>query len=132
MSFNRRNTIKITAILMAAIFCFLLIKYMGLMDFIPQLRASAESPDGNFKVYVYQKRLFPRPIFPRMGATAKVYDKDGNLIFNEIIYHDDDWDDTVGEAYNKISFQGDEIHISPGVYAPKKSYVIKNSTLGKK
>ena len=101
----------------------------GLHDYIPRLRASAKSPDGMLTVAVYQKRLMPRPFFPRMGATAKIYDRNGNLIYERIIFNDDDWDDTVGNAFKEISFVDDEIRIGPGFYAPEQIYVIKKSEL---
>lgn len=102
---------------------------MGLHDYIPRLRASKTSPDGTLTVKVYEKRLSPRPLFPRMGAIAKVYDRSGNLVYENLIYSDDDWDDTVGSAFNRISFEDDEIHISPGAYDPNKHYIIKKSEL---
>ncbi len=110
-------------------FIGLIIYTLGLLDYIPRLRASAISPDGRLTVKVYKKRLSSRPFFPRMGASAEVYDSRGNLVYDNLIYHDDDWDDTVGQAFNQISFEGDEIHIGPGVYDPKKGWVIKRSDL---
>lgn len=102
---------------------------MGLHEFVPQLRARANSPDGELTVEVYQKRLFPRPIFPRMGAVAKIYDRRGTLVYEKLIYGDDDFDDTVGSSYNKISFEGDEIRIGPDPYQPAKNFVVKKSEL---
>lgn len=102
---------------------------MGLQDFIPRLRASAVSPDGAFTVKVYEKRLFPRPIFARIGASAQVYDSGGNLVYEKLIYGDDDFDDTVGNSFNQISFEGDEIRIGPGVYDPKNFHLITMSEL---
>lgn len=110
-------------------FTGLIIYAMGLLDYIPQLRASAVSPDGALTVKVYERRLSPRPLFARMGASAKVYDNRGNLVYDNLIYHDDDWDDTVGQAFNQISFEGDEIHIGPGVYDRNKDWIIKRSDL---
>jgi len=98
-------------------------------DFIPRLRASAKSPDGALTVKVYQVRLMPRPFFPRMGAVAKVYDRNEEIVYENIIFHDSDWDDTLGSAFNKISFEGDEIHIGPGFYDSSQVYVIKKSDL---
>ncbi len=109
-------------------FAGLIIYAMGLHDYIPRLRASAVSPDGAFIVKVYEKRLIPRPLFPRMGATAEVYDRGGNLVYEKLIYNDDDWDDTVS-GFNQISFEGDEIHIGPGAYDPNKIHVIKMTDL---
>ncbi len=113
------------------IFCFtgFVVYYMGLHDFIPVLRTSAQSPNGEITVEVYQQRLFPRPFFPRMGAIAKVYNKQGNLVFDEVIYTDNDFDDTVGEAYKHISFVEDEIQISPGPYIRDRPFIIKISNL---
>ncbi len=105
-----------------------IIYIMGLYDYIPQLRASAVSPDGRFSVKVYQKRLMPRPFFPRMGATAEVYDRSGNLIYEKLIYNDDDWDDAVS-GFNEISFESNEIHIGPGAYNPDNIHKIKISDL---
>jgi hypothetical protein len=107
----------------------LFIYVTGLLDYIPRLRASAKSPDGELSVMVYQKRLMPRPFFPRMGAIAKVYDRKGNLVYEKIIFHDDDWDDTLGGAFKNISFDGDEIRIGPGFYDSSQVYVIRRSDL---
>lgn len=104
-----------------------LIHVTGLYDYIPQLRASAKSPDGEFSVRVYQKRFSPRPFFPRMGVIAKIYDKNETLLYEKIIYEDDDWDDTVGFVYKEISFDGEEIHIGPGAYDPSRICVIKKA-----
>lgn len=126
---KRPKIISLIFLLIIVIFIGFVIRLTGLLDFIPTLRVSAQSTDKQFTVMVYQQRLFPRPFFPRMGAIAKVYDKQGNLIFNEVIYNDDDWDDTVGEAYKQISFEADEIHIGPGAYIPTRNYIIKISSL---
>jgi hypothetical protein len=80
-------------------------------------------------VTVYQQRLMPRPFFPRMGAIVKVYDRRGKTIYENTIFHDDDWDDTLGDAFNKIDFEGDEIRITPGSYDRNKAYVIRRSDL---
>jgi hypothetical protein len=101
----------------------------GVFDYIPRLRASASSHDGELTVKVYQKRLMPRPFFPRMGAVAKVYDRHGEIVYENIFFRDSDWDDTLGGAFNKISFEGDEIHIGPGFYDSRYVYVIKKSDL---
>jgi len=82
---------QLIIIALTLICCVGLIVYMtGLLDYIPRLRASATSPDGELTVMVYRKRLMPRPVFPRMGAIAKVYDRSGNLVYENIIFHDDD------------------------------------------
>jgi hypothetical protein len=104
---------------------------MGILDFIPKIRVSAKSPTGEYSVYVYEQRLFPRPIFPRMGAYVKIFDAQGDLVFYKMIYHDDDFDDTVGFSYQEIQFGADEIRISPVAYRPNESYIIKFSTLKK-
>jgi hypothetical protein len=78
---------------------------------------------------IYQKRLEPRTLFPRTGAIARVYDGRGNLLHENIIFHDDDWDDTVGDAFKRISFEGDEIRIGPGFYDVSQGYVIRKSDL---
>jgi len=64
-----------------------------------------------------------------MGAVAKVYDRNGEIIYENIFFRDSDWDDTLGSAFNKISFEGDEIRIGPGFYDSSKVYVIKKSEL---
>lgn len=125
-----KKRVLIIGIFISAIsFIGLIIYAMGLHDYIPRLRASTVSPDGAFVVKVYEKRLFPRPLFPRMGATAEVYDSRGNLVYENLIYNDDDWDDTVGNSFNQISFVGDEIHIGPGAYDPNQIHIIKMSNL---
>src|SRR3954471_15906910 len=88
----------------------------GVFDYIPRLRAQAISPDGTLTVKVYQKRLMPRPFFPRMGAVAKVYDRNGNLVYQNIFFRASDFDDTLADAFKQISFQTDEIVIGPGFY----------------
>lgn len=127
----KRKSSKIWLVIPAIILvvCAGLIHFTGLLDFIPSLRVSAKSPDGELTVMVYQQRLSPRPFFPRMGAIAKVYDRNENLVYENIIYHDDDWDDTVGTAFNQIDFQEGEIHIRPGAYDKNKAYIIKKADL---
>jgi hypothetical protein len=125
---KKRATI-IWLCILAISFVWAIIYGMGLHDYIPRLRASAVSPDAAFVVKVYEKRLMPRPLFPRMGATAEVYDSGGNLVYEKLIYNDDDWDDTVGTAFSQISFVGDEIHVGPGAYDPKQIHIIKMSDL---
>jgi hypothetical protein len=101
----------------------------GALDLIPRLHASANSPDGDLSIQVYRKRLALGPLFPRMGAIAKIYDKNGRLVYEETIYRDDDWDDTVGHSYSQISFMGDEIHIGPNPYRKDSPYILKKSEL---
>lgn len=128
--FKNFTFLKVSLILICCL--SLLIYVTGMIDYIPQLRASAQSPDGKLIVSIYQQRLFPRPFFPRMGAFARVTDRNGNLLYEKVIYHDDDWDDTVGNAFNKITFEANEIRISPGVYEPNKPFVINESDLALK
>lgn len=109
----------------------LIVYATGLLDYIPRLRASAQSPDGELTVQVYQQRLAPGPVFARMGAVAKVYDRGGTLVYEEVIFHDDDWDDTVGSAYKRITFEGDEILIGPGFYDSRRAFVIRKADLRK-
>ena len=101
----------------------------GALDYIPRLHASAKSPDGALTVMVYRKRLSPGPFFARLGAIAEVYDGDGKLVYKDTIYKDDDWDDTLGDAYKQISFTDDEIRIGPKAYRPDSSVVIRKSEL---
>jgi hypothetical protein len=101
----------------------------GVFDYIPRLRAQAISPDGTLTVKVYQKRLMPRPFFPRMGAVAKVYDRNGNLVYQNIFFRDSDFDDTLADAFKQISFQTDEIVIGPGFYDSRLVYIIQRSTM---
>jgi hypothetical protein len=125
-----KRRLLIPSIILAG--CVGLFHYVtGVFDYIPRLRGSAKSPDGTLTVKVYQKRLMPRPFFPRMGALAEVYDGDGNLVYQNIIFRDSDWDDTLGEAFKQISFEGEEIRISPGFYDPSQAYVIRKSELKK-
>ena len=118
-----------TPILIGVIYCLVLVT--GSMGFIPRLRASSQSPDGAWTVNVYEKRLWPRPFFPRMGAVAKVFDKDQKLVFEKVIYHDDDFDDTVGTSFNTVSFVGDEALIGPDPYIQGKNFVINLAELRK-
>lgn len=109
MNWKIKNSTLLKISLISVCCLGLLIYVTGLIDYIPQLRVSAQSPDGELIVSVYQQRLFPRPFFPRMGAFARVTDRNGNLLYEEVIYHDDDWDDTVGSAFNKIAFEANKI-----------------------
>jgi hypothetical protein len=101
----------------------------GVFDYVPRLRAQATSPDGALIVKVYQKRLMPRPFFPRMGAVAQVYNQSGNLVYQNTFFRDSDLDDTLANAFRQISFEGDEIVIGPGFYDARLVYVIQRSTL---
>ncbi|MBI3650007.1 MAG: hypothetical protein HY231_03035 [Acidobacteria bacterium] len=102
-----------------------LVVVTGLLDYIPRLRASAISPNGDLTVMVFQKRLSPRPFFPRMGAIAKIYDRNGKLLYAKTIFYDSDFDDTLGDAFNTITFEKKEIHISPGFYDSDQPCVIQ-------
>lgn len=132
MSWKTKNFTLLKVALIFLCCLGLLVYITGMIDYIPQLRVSAQSPDGELIVSVYQQRLFPRPFFPRMGAFARITDRNGNLLYEEVIYHDDDWDDSVGSAFNKIAFEVNKIHISPGVYDPNKIFVIDRSDLALK
>jgi len=107
----------------------LLIYITGAVDFIPRERVSAKSPDGKLRVVVYQQRLSLRPFFPRMRAVVRVYDSEERLVLEKTIFHDDDWDDTLGDAYRTIGFVDDEIHIGPEVYRRESNYIIRRSDL---
>lgn len=110
--------------------CFGSLVYVtGAIDYVPRLRVMAQSPNGEFTVKVYQQRLSPRPFFPRMGAIAKVYDKNDNLIFEKTIQADDDWDDTLGDCLTQILFVEEEIRIGPGCYVRDKFVIIKLNEL---
>lgn len=132
MNWKIKNSTLLKVSLISICCLSLLIYITGLIDYIPQLRASAQSPDGKLIVSVYQQRLFPRPFSERMGAFARITDRNGNLLYEEVIYHDDDWDDTVGNAFNKITFEANEIHISPGAYDSSKIFIINKSDLALK
>ena len=101
----------------------------GALDYIPRLRASAQSPDGALTVRVYQKRLALRPFFPRMGAIAKVFDQNEKLVYEKTIFSDDDWGNTLGDAYTQIVFVGEEIRISPKPYDRAVPFTIKKADL---
>lgn len=132
MNWKTRKYTFVFASLVLACFLGVLVYVTGLVDFIPQLRASAKSPDGELTVSVYQKRITPRPLFARMGAYVEVVDQKGALVFEKEIYHDDDFDDTVGGAFKEISFEGDEIRIGPGAYDQNKLFTIMRSELNLK
>jgi len=125
-------TKKTRFLIVASIFvgCVMLLHIVtGVFDYIPRLRAQAKSPDGSLTVKVYQKRLMPRPFFPRMGAVAKIFDANGNLIREDIFFRDSDFDDTLDDAFKQISFEGDEIVIGPGFYDRRLVYIIRRSDL---
>lgn len=110
--------------------CFSFLVYVtGAIDYVPRLRVTAQSPSGEFTVKVYQQRLSPRPFFPRMGAIAKVYDRNDNLIFEKTIQADVDWDDTLGDCLTQILFIEEEIQIGPGCYVRDKFVIIKLNEL---
>ena len=127
MNWKLQKLLPFTLLLFWVTCIGVLIYITGLVDYIPRLRVSAKSPDGQLIVRVYQQRLSPRPFFPQMGAVAKIYDKNEHLLYEKIIYHDDDWDDTVGLAYKEVSFNGEEILIEPRAYEPSNAYVIRKS-----
>lgn len=124
---NKAFLLVISSVVFGAI--GLAVYLRGAIDFIPRLRASANSPDGRWTVRVYQQRLVAGPLFPRMGAVARVYDRNEGLVFENIIFDDDDWDDELGGSFNTILFEGEEIRIGPGVYDPKQFFVIKTDDL---
>jgi len=124
---KRRRLLILSIVLVVGVGLFHYVT--GVFDYIPRLRASAQSPDGILTVKVYQKRLTPRPFFPRMGAVAKVYDKAGHLVYENIIFRDSDFDDTLAEAFKQITFAGGEIRIGPGFYEPSQVYVIRRADL---
>lgn len=99
----------------------------GVFDFIPRLRAQATSPDGALTVKIYQKRLMPGPLFPRMGAVAKVFDSSGHLVHEDLFFRDSDFDNTLHDAFKQIVFEGEEIVIGPGFYDRSQRYIIRRS-----
>ena len=125
---SKKTRIVIAVVTVLGIVCLTQL-ITGVFDYIPRLRAHAISPDGTLTVNVYQQRLTPRPFFPRMGAVANIYDAKGNLVYENIFHDDNDWDDTLADAFNRISFEGDEIVIGPGFYDPRLVYVIRRSDL---
>ena len=81
--------------------------FFGPLDSIPRLHATAESPDGTLKVEVYRKRVSLLPN-PQIDMIAKVYDRNGNLVYERVILREGMWSETEN-LYRRIIFAGDEI-----------------------
>ena len=101
--------------------------FIGPLDSIPRLRATAQSPDGSLLVNVYKQRLalYPKP---RVGILVRIYENGEKLVYEKIIFEDGLWDHDIGEMYQNIYFNDSEILIGPK-YSPEENFVIKRADL---
>ena len=100
--------------------------FFGPLDSIPRLHASAQSPDGAFTVKVYRKRISLLPS-SEIDLVAKVYDRQGNLIFEKKIFQESMWNE-LDNLFRNIFFDGDKIRIGPS-FDPDWYYVIGRTDL---
>ena len=85
--------------------------FFGPIDSSPRLHASAQSPDGALRVEVYRERV-SLPPSPEIHVIAKVFDRQGKLIYEKKIYQEGMWSE-LANLFGNITFEGDEIHIGP-------------------
>ena len=115
----------LTAVIIVGVGIFTYVN--GPIDHIPRLRVSATSPDQALTVSVYKKQLafFPQG---RVGILVRVWETNGNLIYDRIIFEDDSWNWDIGDMYSKIAFENDEIRIGPK-FTPDDYFVIRKAEL---
>lgn len=108
----------------------LLVLYLGItylfgpLDSIPRLHASARSPDGALTVRVYRKRV-SLPPSPEIDMIARVYDRQGTLIYEQKIYQEALWSE-LDDLFRNITFEDDEIRIGPK-FSPEEYVVIREA-----
>jgi hypothetical protein len=98
----------------------------GPLDSLPRLHASAHSPDGALTVKVYRQRVSLPPT-SEIHLIAKVYDRQGNLVFEKKIFQEAMWSE-LDTLFRNVRFDGDTISIGPGFDAAW-SYVIEKKNL---
>ena len=98
----------------------------GPLDSLPRLHASAQSPDGELTVRVYRKRE-SLPPSPKIVLIAKVYDGQGNLVFEKEIFQEGMWSE-LDSLFRNIIFDGAAIRIGPS-FDPAWHYVIERKDL---
>ena len=64
--------------------------FFGPLDTLPRLHASAQSPDGEFTVKVYRRRV-SLPPSSEIDLIARVYDRRGDLMFEKEIFEEGMW-----------------------------------------
>lgn len=100
--------------------------FFGPLDSLPRLHASAQSPDGEFTVKVYRRRV-SLPPSPEIDLVARVYDARGNLIFEKEIFGESMWSE-LDTLFRNILFDEDTIRIGPS-FDPAWYYVIERKDL---
>ena len=85
----------------------------GPLDYHPRLHASAVSPDGALTVKVFRQRNPSYSFFVGAELYAKVYDRDGKLLYERLIGADGAWDE-LNYSYREIDFDGNCIRIRQG------------------
>ena len=121
----RTSLVLVTVIIIASV---ALLTYVdGPIDRIPRIWASATSPDGTFTVKVYKKRLALLPT-NRVGILVRIWNKQGQLVYDRIIFQDNWWYYDIGDMYKNIVFDRDEIRVGPK-FTPDDYFVIKKSEL---
>ena len=83
----------------------------GPLDYLLRLESSAESPDGELTVKVYRQRDTTNSRYVGAEMFARVYDRNGRLLFETVIGTEGAWDEMNG-AFENIEFQEDTIRIS--------------------
>ncbi len=58
----------------------------------------------------------------------RIWETNGNLIYDRIIFEDDWWNGDIDDMYSKIVFENDEIRIGPK-FTPDDYFVIKKTDL---
>ena len=100
--------------------------FFGPLDSLPRLHASAQRPDGALTVRVYRQRVSLAPS-SQIDVIAKVYDRRGNLVFEQKIFQEGMWSE-LDTLCRNIIFVGDGIRIGPG-FDPDWHYVIGKADL---
>lgn len=110
-----------------SILCFAGFTYIfGPLDSIPRLHASAQSPDGTLAVKVYRRRT-SLPPSSEIDLIAKVYDKQGNLIFEKTIFEEGMWRE-LDNLFRNIVFDNNRVRIGPS-FDPDWYYIIERRDL---
>jgi len=98
----------------------------GPLDSLPRLHASAQSPDGALTVKVYRQRV-SLPPSSEIDLIARVYDRHGDLVFEEKIFQEGMWGE-LDTLFRNIRFDSDTISIGPG-FDPGWYFVIERKGL---
>jgi hypothetical protein len=141
MTMNSRKTIVrisvFTAVLVAVLFIFILVRLFGPLDPFPRMYKSAESPDGSLKVELYRKKSGWLCLTQCIDVLAQVHDNRQNLLFEDRIAHIYMWDEADNGSYSEVLFRDDEILVGPNYHGGKYYgngfyYVIRKDKFVKK